>query len=66
MILEDSVEEAAQIKIAGLKARDERIKQSASTEILDRMLGKPKQSIEHTGEGGKPIEIVEVIKADGD
>ena len=66
LILSEATQKAAEIKVSGLDHRDERIKQSASTEILDRMLGKPKQGIEHTGEGGRPIEIVEVIKADGD
>lgn len=63
MILGNNLEKAALVKVEGLDNRDARIKQSASTEILDRMLGKPKQAIEHTGEGGRPIQIVEIIKA---
>lgn len=62
-ILSEHVAEAAEVKISGLKHRDERIKQSASTEILDRMLGKPKQAVEHSGEVTETISIVEVIKA---
>lgn len=55
MILDDNVEEAAKIKVEALKSRDERIKQSASTEILDRMLGKPSQGVDVTSGGEKII-----------
>ena len=51
-ILEESIEEATMIKIAGLKSRDEKIRQNVSTEILDRVIGKPSQpvSAEFNGE----------------
>ena len=39
MILSEAVEEAAKVKIAGLKVRDERIKQAVATEIIDREPG---------------------------
>lgn len=56
LILEEAVEEAARIKASGLHSRDERIKQSASTEILDRHFGKPPQKQEISGlDGGKII-----------
>lgn len=56
LILEEAVEEAARIKASGLRSRDERIKQSASTEILDRHFGKPPQKQEISGlDGGKII-----------
>jgi len=42
-ILRRSVAEAAAVKRAGLQSDDERIRQGASTEILDRELGKPTQ-----------------------
>ena len=42
-ILRRSVAEAAAIKRAGLQSDDEKIRQSASSEILDRELGKPTQ-----------------------
>jgi len=62
LILSEATEEAAKVKVGGLEDRDARIKQSAASEILDRMLGKPKQAVEHTGEDGQPIKFVEIIK----
>ena len=58
LVLRAATKEAAEVKVKGLTNRDERIKQGAATEILDRMLGKPvqKQAIEH--EVVKPV-IVE-------
>lgn len=50
MILSEAVEEAARVKVAGLKVRDERIKQSVATELLERELGKVPQRTELTGE----------------
>ena len=46
LILSGATKEAAEVKVKGLTNRDERIKQSAATEILDRMLGKPVQKQE--------------------
>jgi hypothetical protein len=43
VILENATEQAAQVKVNGLSARDPRIQQAASTEILDRVIGKPTQ-----------------------
>lgn len=57
MVMQDAAEEAARIKVSGLKSRDERIRQSAATDILDRNLGKPSQSIDMTS-GGEKLEIV--------
>lgn len=37
--------EAADVKINGLRVRNERIKQGASTEILEWLIGKPSQSL---------------------
>ncbi len=45
MILQDAAAEAAEVKVAGLKSRDERVKQAASTEILDRAIGKNDQPV---------------------
>lgn len=39
----DAAPEAARVKLAGLRSRNENIKQSAASEILDRALGKAKQ-----------------------
>lgn len=57
-ILDSAVEEAARVKANGLKARDERVKQAAATEILDRRFGKPTQKQEVTGADGNALEII--------
>jgi hypothetical protein len=57
MLLGEAVEEAAKVKVAGLKVRDERIKQAVATEILDREFGKPTQRQEVTGKDGGVIVI---------
>ena len=62
LILSEATESAATVKVGGLTHRDERIKQSAATEILDRMLGKPTQKTELTGAKGQPISIIEIVK----
>ena len=47
MILQGATEEAAQIKVDGMRQkRDKRIQQACSTEIMDRVLGKPTQKQE--------------------
>ncbi len=57
MILAEAVEEAAKVKAAGLKSRDERIKQAVATEIIDRQLGKVPQRQEVTGKDGGVIVV---------
>jgi len=59
-ILLDASEEAAQVKVAGLKSRDERVKQAAATEIIDRSIGKTEQPI--SGE----VNIIVTVKGNGD
>lgn len=59
-ILEASVVKAAGVKRAGLDSDDAKLRQDVSSEILDRILGRAKQRLEHTGEGGGPIEHMEV------
>lgn len=56
-ILNEALEEAALVKANGLKSRDERIKQAASTEILDRHFGKPPQKQEISGKEGGPVTL---------
>ena len=56
-IIKEALQEAAKVKVKGLKSRDERIKQACSTEILDRELGKPTQRTEVTGQGGGEITV---------
>ena len=65
MILSEAVEEAARIKVAGLKVRDERIKQAVATELLERELGKVPQKAELTGKDGEAIEV-RLVKDDVD
>jgi hypothetical protein len=55
MVIQEAAEEAARVKVAGLKSRDERIRQSAAAEILDRSMGKAAQSVDVTT-GGEKLE----------
>ena len=57
MVLQEAAEEAARIKVTGLQSRNERIKQDAASEILDRVAGRAAQRIEHTGEDSSAITI---------
>jgi len=45
MDLSGFLKEAIEVKGAGLKARDERVRQSVATEIIERFLGKPSASV---------------------
>lgn len=66
MALQDAAEEAARVKVAGLKSRDERVRQSAASEILDRNIGKPSQGIDLTTGGDKlpaAVTVIEIIKS---
>lgn len=65
MLLSEAVEEAARVKVAGLKSRDDRIKQAVATEIIDRELGKVPQKAEVTGADGGAIEV-RLVKDDVD
>jgi len=58
MVLQDAAEQAAKVKVDGLKARDERVKQAASSDILDRVIGKPTASVELTGKGGDALKVL--------
>ena len=64
LVIQEAAEEAARVKVEGLKDRDKRIRQAAATEILDRNVGKPKQGVDFTT-GGEKLEIV-VKYADSD
>jgi len=57
MVLQDAAEDAAQVKVSGLKSRNEHVKQSASTEILDRVIGKAVNKTEITGANGGALVI---------
>lgn len=45
MRLQEAGLEAVEVKVGGLKVRDNRIKQKTSTEILEWLIGKPNQSV---------------------
>jgi len=49
MTLQDAAADAAKVKVEGLKSRDERVKQSVATEILDRTVGKVPTEVEVRG-----------------
>lgn len=51
MVLDDAVVKAAEVKVKGLDSRDERVKQAASTEILDRRIGRPQNTVDVTTKG---------------
>lgn len=57
-ILREAAVDAAVVKVGGLKSKKDTIRQSAATEILDRNIGKPKQTQEITGAKGGPVEFV--------
>ena len=61
LVLRAATKEAAEVKVKGLTNRDERIKQGAATEILDRMLGKPVQKIDSKHEVIKPVVVEHVL-----
>lgn len=48
-ILREAAVDAAVLKVEGLKSKKETIRQSVATEILDRNIGKPKQTQEVEG-----------------
>lgn len=58
MLLSEALEEAAKVKVAGLKVRDDRVKQAVATEIIERGLGKVPMKSEVTGADGDALEIV--------
>ena len=61
LVLRAATKEAAEVKVGGLKDPNKRIKQSAATEILDRMLGKPVQKIDSKHEVVKPVVVEHVL-----
>jgi hypothetical protein len=64
LLLADATERAAEVKIEGLSSRKEHIKQGVATEILDRMLGKPRQAVEVSGKSGSVIRVSLVDRPD--
>lgn len=56
LVLQDATKQAAEVKVSGLKSRDERIKQNVATEILDRTVGKATDKLDVTT-GGNTITV---------
>lgn len=49
LVLDEAAEQAARVKVDGLGSRDQRVRQAAATEILDRTVGKPEDSVKVKG-----------------
>lgn len=49
--------EAMAVKVAGLRSRDERVRQATATELIEWELGKAKQRNEVTGKDGEALVI---------
>ncbi|MFA5715761.1 MAG: hypothetical protein WC998_08470 [Candidatus Paceibacterota bacterium] len=64
MILQDATEEAAIVKVHGLKSRNEHIKQGVATEILDRGIGKVTDKVDVTSNGKEFTTIINVKLTD--
>ena len=62
--LKANVVRAAREKTAELDDRDVRIRAQSSTEIMDRVLGKPTQSVEQKTEVSGDIKLYEVVSPD--
>ena len=56
--LQDAADEAALVKVAGLKERDPRVRQSAASEILDRTVGKAADKIDVQSGGEAGLKII--------
>jgi hypothetical protein len=56
-LLRRALNEAVQVKIDGLRSRNEHVRQDVSTEIIDRNMGKPTQRQEITGADGEALTI---------
>lgn len=61
-IIQANATKAAQVKVEGLDSKDEKVKQAAATEILDRNLGKAVQRSELTGADGKDFPAIKFIQ----
>jgi len=61
-VLRRNVAKAAMIKAQGLESKDERVRQDAATEILDREIGKPVQRQQQSGAIETAVKLVEVVR----
>lgn len=51
--MDEAAEKAAEVIVAQLDSKDERVRQKAATEILDRTIGKPTQNVDLTTGGDR-------------
>lgn len=67
-VLRRNLAKAALVKTAGLDSDDERVRQAAATEILDRHMGTAVQKQEVSGPEGAPLSLIVNIakREDGD
>lgn len=56
-IITNNTVKAAMVKVAGLDSYDEKQRQDAASEVLDRSLGRPTQRQEHTGADGVALVV---------
>jgi len=63
-ILTSALHKAVMVKIAGMDDDDTRVRQDAASEIIDRVLGRASQPLEHTGKDGGPIETTAMTLAE--
>lgn len=55
LVLQDSAEEAARQLVGLLESADERIRLNAAGDVLDRTIGRPAQSIQHSTANGDGV-----------
>jgi hypothetical protein len=61
-MLTSALARAVMVKLAGLESDDERVKQDAASEVIDRVLGKATQKQQITGADGGPVEHRDVTE----
>lgn len=59
---ENRLFKAVAVKIAGLESGTETVRQSAATEVIDRMIGKAAQTTTHRGDPAHPIQHEVTLK----
>ncbi len=64
LILDNAKIKAAEIKVAGLNSRDERLKQSVATEIIERTIGKVPDIMDVKNSGDVTLKVIYDNKPD--
>lgn len=65
MMIQDAAEDAARVKVEGLKSKKDHIKQAVATEILDRTVGSPAKRVDVHSSGEVAI-VLEWDNANAD